>query len=307
MKQIKMVKEALLTVTLTAGLSLLFASSILSEFAHAEGGNRPMIEIGGGAQSEPKSDRMRGLIRLTYGGIKNNPACGRCDENWQGCSDEYYFSFSAQVGLSSEGTLSSMDIRVAPVQGYEYRLTADRNDPNRKVDLLIEGATLPILATREIALGNEAKLRVDLLGASVTSFGDANDLNQFFVNVSANLAGFQYLRASGYEEGSQNRSESFKGFDVGDAGVSVGATQSWSKGFRTRITLGAKGEFAAGKSNMRSWTTSAQAREFARVSAILESKRLQLEAYLQGSATQMAVGEDTKSVVQVEFGTLTRF
>lgn len=299
----------LLAWTATA-VAMLGVTSALPSLSQANGGNRPKIEIGSGVQSSASTDDgIRGIIRVSYSGKEGGARLtANCGGDWRGCADEYYFAVSAQVGISSGGALTSMDVRVAPVQGLEYRVSGNGPDPSpRTADIVVEGATLPILATREVALGNEAKIRVDLVGVSVTALSHVAELNECFVNISANLLGFQYLRANGYGAGHEGESESFKGLDVGDAGVAVGATQNWSNGFRTRVTLGVRGELAAGKSDMRSWTTSAQSKEYARISAILETQRLQFEAYAQGSASQMAVGEESRSIVQLEFGALARF
>lgn len=57
----------------------------------------------------------------------------------------------------------------------------------------------------------------------------------------------------------------------------------------------------------RGITTSAESKEFAKISAILDHKLGQLEAYLEGSANQLALGTDTDSTLQLEFGALARF
>lgn len=289
-------------------MSLSLCSALTASTALANTGNAPSISIGTGVQSGA-ADGMRGLIKVSYSGKAVAPQnCTRCAPGWRGCGEATYFAVSAQMGLVQSGNLSSMDITILPISGQETYKSRYRRYYEGAPDQIMDFAALPVQISREVALGKDAKVRIDLVGIASTWQERGSDaLSDFFVTVSANILGAQYLRATGYVNERETLAQSFYGLDLGDVGGEVGMSQYWTQGFRTRITVGAKAAIAAGWSDAQGATLSTEIKEYARISAILDTNLAQIEAYAEGAATQMALGDEVRSNLQMEFGALARF
>lgn len=255
----------------------------------------------------------RALIRVSYDGYKDRSVHACCQgSDVHNCGDERYYIVTGQAGIDfTKGTLANLDLNFYYVGGpgwYDYTS--------------IEGGALKVAATRELALGKQGKLRVELLEIKwtvhsdevkwgspddLTNDGSKESFNRFFFTGTIAGIGAQFLAVDA--PGDRNRMHYYGGLDLGNAGVEVGYTRKWMRGFASKLAIGVKGDLAVVTGSAgNDWRAASERSAYTRLSLHLDQRLVGLEAYLHGDATQLQLGKsDPTSFMSLTVGSLVRF